>query len=169
MLEIQTSWHWMRNWCNTTKVEMKKRTWVSMKYWVGFFSYKCSCNLFLITSFWLGFTWTLKAHHAKTMALIFKTNMSTLFFHITNDHRKFPINHMDSLHQTTMVMFLKWTLSNRVFCFIEVMEPLFIKVVTIACFVNDITLLCGLFTSNKDCIIPNINSFYAWMHPSPCW
>jgi hypothetical protein len=74
----------------------------------------------------LGFTQILEAHHAKTMALMVRANMSTLFFHITNDHKKFPIEGMDSLHQTTMVMFQEWTLSNCVFRFTEVIEPLFI-------------------------------------------
>jgi hypothetical protein len=30
-------------------------------------------------------------------------------------------------------------------------------------------LLHGLFTSNKDSITLDINSLYAWVHPSPCW
>jgi hypothetical protein len=46
----------------------------------------------------LGFTQTLEAHHPKTMALNVKANMSTFFFHIANDHRKFSIGRMDSLH-----------------------------------------------------------------------
>jgi len=87
--------------------------------------------------------------------------MSTLFFHKTNDQRKFPIDRMDTLHQTAMVMFLEWILSNHVFCLTKVIEPMFIKAIMIACFVTNITLLCGLFTSNKDCTTLDINSLYA--------
>lgn len=56
-------------------------------------------------------------------------------------------------------MFLGWTLSNRVFCLNEDVEPPFTRVVRIACFVTNFTLVFGLFTSNKECTTPNSRFF----------
>jgi hypothetical protein len=74
-----------------------KRTWVSMKYWVGFSSYKCGLCLLFTMSFRLGLTWISKAHHARTMALVMRAKMFALSFCITNGQKKFPIDHMDSV------------------------------------------------------------------------
>ncbi len=52
---------------------------------------------------------------------------------------------------TAIVTFLRWTLSNHVFCLIKAIEELFTRVVKIACFVRS-------FTSNKDCTTLNNSS-----------
>lgn len=135
-----------------------KRTWVSMKYWVGFSSYKCGLCLLFTMSFRLGFTWISKAHHARTMALVMRGKMFALFFCITNGQKKLTIDCMDSLWQIAMAMFLGWTLSNCAFYLNEVVEPSFIRAVRITCFGANFTILLGLFTSDNDCATLESNS-----------
>jgi hypothetical protein len=93
------------------------------------------------------------------MALVVAARMFTFFFHIANDQRKFPINHMDSLWRTAMATFLGWTLSNCAFYLNENVKPPLIRATRIACFVTNFALVFGLFTSNKECATPDNSSF----------
>lgn len=110
-------------------------------------------------SFRLGLTRILKAHHARTMALVMKAKMFALLFCITSGQKKFPIDRMDSLWRIAMAMFLGWTLSNCVFCLNEIVEPSLIRVVRIVCFGANFTMLLGLFTLDNDCATLESNSF----------
>jgi hypothetical protein len=103
----------------------------------------------------------LESHHAKTIALVVATIMSTLFFFIANDQRKFPIDHMDSLWQIAMAMFLVWTLSKRAFYLNEDVKPPLIRDVKIACFVTNFALVFSLFTSDKECTTFDSSFFFA--------
>jgi hypothetical protein len=59
-----------------------------MKYYIGFFSYKCGAIFFQTTSFWLGLMHVSELHHDKTITFIPEAKTFGHFFHMDNDHRK---------------------------------------------------------------------------------
>ncbi len=58
-----------------------------------------------------------------------------------------------------MAMFLRWTLTNCVFCLDKFVELPFIRAIRIVCFVTNFAMLLGLFTLDNDCTTFESNSF----------
>jgi hypothetical protein len=137
----------------------KKITCVSIRCWLNLSSYKCDPNIFLTTSFWLGFVWVSIAHHDNTIALVLGANMSFHFFHIDNGKINVFDICMDSLRWRAMVTFLGCTFGTWTFYLNEDVELLFIKAIKMACFMTNFNEVSICLTFDNDYINLDIRSF----------
>lgn len=83
-----------------------KKTCVSMRYYIGFFSYKCGASLFQTTSFRLAFMRVLELHRDKIIALVPRARTFDYFFHTDNNQRKPHDTFIRSHCQIAFVRFL---------------------------------------------------------------